>query len=443
MSYSNPAEAGKSNISLFTITSNYGPTNDVSNGVLELKYYESILDTTVRAIATIIDTGYRGESGGESMVEKSDGNLTVGEKVEIVMVDGNKKKISLTGKNHLRIKNHSYIESNKTLSFTVDLYSKEEIDNELVDNRVTQHYEGKVTDSVQEILTKCLKTKKSIDIDPCLNKLVFNGHTEKPLFKCTSLATKCVPTVSGSKGILAGYLFYQTADGFKFKSIDKLFEQAAKKKLIYNELVTEDGPPPGYHGKIRDYSFDSSFDLDNILATGSYLKSVKKGFNLYNHSYRENDFDSSSQFKGKNNGGKEKPKVAADLGLESKSTKIFSSWDDTGTAMPGDTMKKQLQKTKKGTEINFDKDEIARQSSFRYNQLFSIKLSVTIDGDLSLRAGDLIHCDFPEVSGNKNTKVSQKKSGLYMIANVCHRITKNSCYTRLDLIRDSIGRKSF
>jgi len=443
MSNMNAAEAGKSNISLFTITSNYGKSTDVSNGVVELKYYESILDTSVRAIATIVDTGYRGKTGGESAEEKSDINLTVGEKVEIVMTDGNKQKLSLTGNNHLRIKNHSYLENNKTLDFTIDLYAKEEIDNELVDTRVTQHYEGKVTDSVQKILSQCLKTKKSIDIDPCLNKLVFNGHTEKPLYKCATLAPKCVPSVSGSKGILAGYLFYQTADGFKFKSIDKLFEQSPKRKLIYNELVTPDGPPPGYDGKIRDYSFDSSLDLDNILATGSYLKTTKKGFDPNKHAYRENEFDSSSQFKGKNNGGKEKPKIAADLGLESKSTKIFTAWDDTGTSMPGNTMKEQLKKTKKGTEINFDKDEIARQASLRYNQLFSIKLSITIDGDLTLRAGDLIHCDFPEVSGNKTKKVSQKKSGLYMIADVCHRITSNSCYTRLNLVRDSIGRKSF
>jgi hypothetical protein len=79
----------------------------------------------------------------------------------------------------------------------------------------------------------------------------------------------------------------------------------------------------------------------------------------------------------------------------------------------------------------------------RYNNLFVIKLSVTIAGDLSLRAGDLVHCDFPEVSSKKNTIVSQKKSGIYMIADVCHRVTKNSCYTRLNLIRESIGRKPF
>ena len=77
----------------------------------------------------------------------------------------------------------------------------------------------------------------------------------------------------------------------------------------------------------------------------------------------------------------------------------------------------------------------------RYNNLFSIKLSVAIAGDMSLRAGDIIHCDFPEISDKKNTLVSQKKSGVYMVVDVCHRLSKNSCYTRMNLVRESIGRK--
>jgi hypothetical protein len=60
-----------------------------------------------------------------------------------------------------------------------------------------------------------------------------------------------------------------------------------------------------------------------------------------------------------------------------------------------------------------------------------------------LRAGDLIYCDFPEVSGKTSRVVSQKVGGIYMIADVCHRLTKNSCYTRLNLVRDSIYRKPF
>jgi hypothetical protein len=79
----------------------------------------------------------------------------------------------------------------------------------------------------------------------------------------------------------------------------------------------------------------------------------------------------------------------------------------------------------------------------RYNNLFSTKLSIAIPGDFDLRAGDLVHCDFPEITSNKTKVVSQKVGGVYMIADVCHHITKNGCYTRLNLVRESIGRKPF
>jgi hypothetical protein len=104
----------------------------------------------------------------------------------------------------------------------------------------------------------------------------------------------------------------------------------------------------------------------------------------------------------------------------------------------GKTLLDQLPKS---TYVNYNNDEILRQSYVRYNNLFSIKLSIAIAGDMSLRAGDLIFCDFPEVSSKKNTVVSQKKSGEYLIVDICHRITKNGCYTRLNLVRESIGRK--
>ena len=84
-----------------------------------------------------------------------------------------------------------------------------------------------------------------------------------------------------------------------------------------------------------------------------------------------------------------------------------------------------------------------RQSVMRYNQLFSHKLSIAIPGDFELRAGDLVFVDFPEVSGKRNRLVSQKIGGIYMISDLCNRLTKTGCYTRLNLVRDSIYRKPF
>ena len=47
------------NIKKFLVTSNYGGTLDLKGGVVDFRYYESVLDTTVRVSSTIVDTGGR------------------------------------------------------------------------------------------------------------------------------------------------------------------------------------------------------------------------------------------------------------------------------------------------------------------------------------------------------------------------------------------------
>jgi hypothetical protein len=430
------AQGGQSQVNLFEIESNYDrPKLDLSGGIIELNYYESILDATIRASATFADTGYRKDEGA-AVTEESGIKLTTGEKINLKITDGYDTTLSFLGEKHLIIKEPKQTAgTTNRITFELDLYTAEAANSELVPFRVIKRYDGKISDTVEKILTETLKTPKSLDIDATLNSLSVLPTTTKPFYQCTWLGPRSVPDVQDSKGKLAGFLFYETYDGYKFKSIDKLFEQKPKKKLIFNNLTDL---PPDYDAKILQYSFVSSLDLKNILHTGSQSKTKLKGMNSYKSAYRENEFDSKEQFKATNNGGKEQPVIGKFLNIQEQEARISYKWDDQGALVPGKTLKDQLPKSK---EVNYNNDEILRQSYMRYNNLFSTKLSIAIPGDFSLRAGDLVHCDFPEISNNKTKLVSEKVSGIYMISDVCHRITKNSCYTRLNLVRESIGRK--
>lgn len=103
-------------------------------------------------------------------------------------------------------------------------------------------------------------------------------------------------------------------------------------------------------------------------------------------------------------------------------------------------MASQLEKAK---ELNFEIEEILNQSFMRYNQLFSIKTSVTIFGDITLHAGDVVFCDFPELSSKANKIISNKKSGNYLIVDLCHFVSPiGSNFTKLNLVRDSYYRKA-
>lgn len=436
------AQGGEGQIKELIFHSNYHKRVNVASACIELNYYESILDNTVRATATFTDTGYREDNeNGMAVFEKDDINMTSGEQVDIKIVDGYGTELQFIKDNHLRINGDPSASSedvNKVV-FNVNMYSKESIENVKADNYVYGRYDGKISDSVKRILSGCLKTPKNIVVDPCFNTYNFLGHSQKVFYLCTLLGKKTVPDLPNAFGNLAGYLLYENYDGYHFRSIDMLFMQKPKRKLIYNQLIGQ--IPEGYDGKILQYSFIGSVNLDNVIRTGAMTRARQQRFNRRTKGYDENSHDSSSSYFVTNNGGKERIKIAKGVDIQEHVTRQFSGRSaDDGILPTGSTLAQQIPQARKP---NFDMNEIVRQSVMRYNQLFAHKMSIAIAGDFSLRAGDLIYCDFPEVSGKTSRVVSQKVGGIYMIADVCHRLTKNSCYTRLNLVRDSIYRKPF
>lgn len=436
-----PAQGGESKINLLKFHSNYNGPTEVAGGIVEINYYESILENTTRCTATFADTGYRGEGGdGVSVLEKDDINLTSGEKVEIKLEDGYGTPLDFVGDKHFCLNGDPSASSEDVnkLIFSANMYSKESVDNQNAENWVYGRYDGKIPESVESILKEVLKTPKEIKTDPGLNTYNFLGHAEKPFYLCTNLAKKCVPDLPDAFGKLAGYLFYETYDGFQFRSIDKLFTQEPKRKIIFNQLVGE--VPPGYDYQILEYSFNGSLNLNNTVSTGALTIIKKQEFGrIMKNLYNENQHSSQDSYLDYNNGGKERAIIAKHIGIQEKVTRHTNAlMSDDGILPPGFNLAQQIPGSQKP---NFNMNEILRQSIMRYNQLFTHKLSIAITGDFTLRAGDLIFCDFPEVSGKTNRVVSQKLSGLYMIADVCHRVSKNSCYSRLNLVRDSIYRK--
>jgi len=436
MTHQSPNIAAKEyEISKFEIISNEGKSLDVSLGCVQLQYYESILDNTVRVSTILVDSGERTNGEGSSALEMEDLKLTGGEEVTLLMEDGYGHHLKFSGDSQFRIRAiHDAVQEN-TLTYMIDLWSKECLDNELVETRVTKRYDGKISDSVDSILKNALKTPKVIDTDETENLFSFLGRSEKPFYKCAWLAKRSIPT--GSTGKSAGYLFFETADGFKFKSIDKLFGQKYKRKLIYTRTPDL---PVSYDAKILNYSYDSSIDVEKSLVTGSLFRTELRATNFYDNKPRRNETSHTNQEDQDKMGGTEHPVIAKDLGLQNKSTRVVVRYDKKGVLPPGKNLEEQLKKSK---ENDYDIDAIIRQSSMRYNQLFTQKMSMTIVGDFGLRAGDIVYCDFPEMTTNTSKSVSHRKGGLYMIVDLCHLITTNKTFTRLNLVRESIGRKPF
>ena len=84
-------------------------------------------------------------------------------------------------------------------------------------------YLGKADVLITEALDN-LKTEKILSSESSENEIQFNGDNRYPFQMCLD-----VQKVSKPEGIdSAGYLFWETSTGFKFKSLDKMFETSGK-----------------------------------------------------------------------------------------------------------------------------------------------------------------------------------------------------------------------
>ena len=428
---------GSSFIEKIDVVSNKDQSKNVSvaNGTINLMYYESILQDSVRATVTFADTG--NSIDGKTVIE---GLPMVGqEKVSLKFTDNNKKTLDLT----LYVNKVTPLvnETNKSM-VKLDLSSKEYIMNEKV--RLNTRFDGRISDHIKKILTdqNYLGTEKKVDIESTSNNYNFIGNNKKPYYAMNWLSKKAVPDLPDAKGNSAGYLFFETSEGFKFKSIDSFFAQEKKKSIIFNQTPDSGGAniPAGYDIKALDYSKDNSVDVQEKLKMGAFSTRTVlfDPFNCYYEVITPNA-KKIEEKDGIKTAGKELPVLNPEFNKEG-ANKEFTRTQyvllDKGTLPAGDT-KQQIDKS---TEENFDAKNILSQSTMRYNQLFTSKSEVTIPGDFSLHAGDAIFMDAPPENAKKNDEVNKQDSGLYIIADLCHYISPKETYTKLILVRDSVGR---
>ena len=444
-----PAQAG--NITKFKISSNLDENSiDLSTGVVDYRYYESVLSNNITATATIVETGFQSDDKGKA----GDAPGTVdglpirgGERTDITIED--------TYGNELKLDDGLYVNrvrdvdpGTQTDVYFLDFASKEYFANE--QTRVRKRYEGKISDNVTTILQDVLQTDMKIEVDTTAVTYNFIGNEKKPFYTCTWLASKAVPETvegadpkskaTGENGGPAGYLFFQTRDAFNFKGIDTIFSGKPTKKYIYNNTP---GLPEGYDAKVLTYDINRDIDLQENLMLGTY-NNRSIFFDYFTFSYRVRKYNITDQKDKIAIAGKEDKEVGNTIAKEftASPTRLMNHVLDVGTLPKVTTTAAQLEDWKNDSEsANYKAEDIMVQSIMRYNQLFTIKTQITIPGDFSIKAGDLVTLDVPELKGSTTKALNPESGCIYMVASVCHRVTPGSSLTSLDLVRDSYGKK--
>ena len=418
--------AGASNYTIFQIKKNNLEV-PLQGKILNFNYYESIYSPMVTGSIAIEDTGGSVENDLGILATIKDGMKITGfEEVSFLVT---------TRYGELDFKNYPLIvtgspanidESNRQVAL-LNMVSKTEIDN--IKKPLTRNYpEAPISETVTKILNKELKiSKDKLDIEKTQNQDKIKGNHLGALDCILKMCKKSIP----AEGKDPGYFFYETQDGYNFRSIDGLIKKGIESfdNEEYAQMHTY------YYFGALAAKLDDEYGNDfKVLTTPivrrdeDQLKALRNG--LYNvRIITKNSLTGEYKEEIKNllsdtNLGEKQEKVVDDKDyLKTYSFHISPGQDDPGVS---------------DTILNNPANYVP-QSNMRYSLLHSQIVQIQVPCNVQLKAGQVIKLYLENITqSNKNEQVyNNLRSGYYMIRDLCHSFTTVNSYTSLTLLRDT------
>ena len=440
------AAKDRSIFEIFSIKSNDGEkTVDLINGVVAFSYFENVFSPMVTGRVIISTTG--------NVLEDDDGDLTSiynglplrgGEKINIKIPANSENNVDLEfteeNGNELYVSSiTNVLKKAENETFVLNLVSREAITNETA--RVGKKFpvSEPISDSVVDIIKNYLMSEKEINADPTQNPYGFLGNLKKPFTLCTWLASKSVPAETAGKSSTAGYFFYETKDGYNFKSIDALASaEPYDIEYTFSPGIVDDQDP------LKDFKFIEF----NTQRNQKLIENLQRGaYCTYRMYYNPVDstFTTPEQglFKVSDYADKME-NLGADFKIDlppvdktGKSLGDVPSRFMTGVLDFG-TLEKKEERSRKG---NADPMQYTSQAMMRYNIMFTQTVIATIPLNTNLVAGALLNCNLAKITVDDTKVKDEEQSGLYMIKELVHYYEEKGSFTKLKLVRDTMGVK--
>jgi len=417
----------------FTLRSADGSnTVDLKGKTVMFEYFENIFSPVITAKALVQSTGDAIE-GPEGKLQSIYNGLPLrgGEQLSFKIAGNSETNPGLDfsdePEKYLHVESITNVVSETSKeTFVLNLCSRENITNET--SRVGRKFSSSpVSDSVEKILKEYLKTNKNLKIDKTQNKYGFIGNMRKPFTIITWLASKSVSAKSKNEdNSTAGFVFFETKDGFNYRSVDDLVsEKPSEYEYFFSEVVKSVKTNNDFN--ILQYSTDRNQDLIGNLRKGAFC-SHRMFMNPMTFEYTPYDkgLFTYNDYAGKFTALGEKPQIPEEL--KSSPSRNITAVLDMGTLEVGVS-----------TALNADPGKVQSQTMMRYNLINTQVVTMLIPSNTNLKAGDVIKVEVPKVDREKRSDIDQQQSGLYMIKALCHHFDTQNSYTSLELIRDTFG----
>ena len=379
---------------------------EISGGNPSITYYESLKSPSISLSLQFIDVDQlisrEGITGGEYIVLS-------------IKVPGFDDFVINPDKHFLMLNSVKDVKttSNKQIA-TLEFVSVESIINET--SRVSKRFSGNISDLVMELLIgdkKGIQTSKNLDKDQAFKKYSCIGNMKRPF---DTIQWLCPKAATDDKN--CGFLFYETLDGYFFKSIQNLLDSDA---IVYEKPEK----PVESDFRIIENNLDSSNDIGMNCRLGMYANKT-----IYVD--LETGTTKTTDYKISEIGLKKPPKLPN--GLEDFPTRLMLRLLDKGAMQKGS----KKDEGEKETELAI----FQNKAYARNNLLFSQALSISVPFNPEMRAGQMIEVKLPVKKSDDQEQTDYGSdrdndiSGKYLVSELKHSIGNRKANTQLKLIRD-------
>ena len=395
-----------------------GKEEPLQGKTVNFNYYESLYSPVVSGNLTYVDAGGSTEDKKDNLTSIKDGlPITALEDLK-VKIQTSFGTLDFTRDPFKVISSPIMHQESNRQTVLLTFVNEKELRNSEVP--VFDRYVGRISDSIKKILQQKLQiSNDKIDIEPTKNSYGFVGKGRGALNIILDLCRRSVP-VKGD----AGYFFYQTQDGFKYKSIDSLLSQEPKQKYLY-------------YGALRSNVENSDNDFNVLLAPKvkkdqDITKALKDGTYVNrNIFFNPQTFEHSEIIFSVDKDGVKKT-LGGDLPIKTDELKSFVKTNHHILDIGSFEVQNQ--------NPNNDPREWQATSTMRYNLLHSIVMEIQIPCNSELRAGDVIELEIESIKEDMvQSPADEQQSGKYLILHLCHHFDSLRSFTSLTLVRDSYG----
>ena len=423
-------KVGKYNLSILDIISYRQQKSESAPKVMDIKgiadvitITESILDNTLSGVVTVYDTGdirsilpltglerlsIKFNTPGLPSYDYTEDN---GTPFHIYKVD---KVTKIPGKDIAQY-------------YQIFFCSPEMINNQL--ETVSKAYAGPLENAVNDILKNKLKSKKRFFFENTATNAKYVIPSLKPFKAINYLSTQCV----SGKYNNAGYMFYETAKGFHFRSLESLLAMggsvARPTRWNFQTQIQRNLDNSGKgQSEVKDiesrmqnvikYDFDKHADTLSNIIDGMYANRLVV-HDAFNKTIKTHDFDYLKDF--------EKGYHTETTGDENDADKHVlpnAKYNDTDKGLNEYPNSKKMVVTET-SKVHNDYEFVPTSETLpkivsQRKSMQNLNLSMLVYGNTLLNAGDVINFNVPLMRSGDKIIPNPYVSGRYLIMAIKH-----------------------